>query len=198
MKKIAAALLVLVESATAGESFLGYSPVNVHTKTQWVPIGGTVDFRAASGHLSAFHAGRGHKISEKFDGMATLTVFSPFHQVMTGRDATGAIDRRSVETTAVVVSYTIRPRLGPVFVNYGAGVGVFDQQFNYVRGAVGGEHREISTGMVGIYGIGYRHGKWSVSYDRYADLVFRNSDLGGYNQRRERRHAHALTVSRYF
>ncbi len=189
------AMLYFCKTASASDWSVGYSSARVHTKTQWVPFGGTVDFREASNHISAVSLSRKNAVNGWLDYRLSTTLFSTFSQSMIGHDASGAVDNRWVTTQAAVIGLTVEPHVGPFYVRYGTGLGLFDQRLRYLRDGAYQAKNEFQTGMVGITGLGVRRGGWSVSYDKYTDLVFRNSDLGGFNQRRERRHAELYTVS---
>ena len=187
------AMLVLCNTAHATE--VGFSVARVHTKTQWVPIGGTVDFREAGDKIQAVSLSQRRRLIDWMDGRASITLFSPFSQNMIGRDASGQPDQRHVTTQAAVIGLTVEPHVGPFYVRYGTGLGLFDQRLRYLRDGIYRSKNEFQTGMVGITGVGFRSGGWSVGYDKYTDMVFRNSDLGGFNQRRERRHVELYTIS---
>ncbi len=192
---VALVMCMVSNKAEAGESFVGHSLAKAHTKTQWVPFDGTVDFRQASENIYALSVGHRFSPSRHLDVSAAVTLFSPFTQSMIGHDSGGRVDNRYVTTNTAVVGLTLEPKMGPVFMRYGAGLGLFYQDLRYQRSGEFRRKKEFQTGMVGITGVGFRSGRWSASYDLYTNIVFRNSDLGGFNQRRERRHVSAITLN---
>ena len=188
------AMLYFCKTAHAGGFEVGLSAAHVHTKTQWTPIGGTVDFRTADNRINAVSISRKNKLTDWLDWRGSVTLFSPFSQNMIGHDSAGLPDQRYVTTQAAVIGLTIEPKIGPIYFRYGAGLGLFDQNLRYFRDGDYHQKSEFQTGMVGISGVGFRSGGWSIGFDRYTDMVFRNSDLGGFNQRRERRHVEMYTI----
>ena len=192
---LVSAMLYFCKTAHAGNFDIGVSAAHVHTKTQWVPFDGTVDFREASDKISAVSISQKNKLNDWLDWRGSVTLFSPFSQNMIGHDSSGQQDSRYVTTQTAVIGITVEPHAGPFYLRYGVGLGLFDQNLRYFRDGDYHKKSEFQTGMVGISGIGVRAHGWSFSYDRYTDMVFRNSDLGGFNQRRERRHVELYTVS---